>query len=440
MKGLSSKQLEFVRAATTDDNAKYLLVQGSVGSGKSTVCALAWAVWMASSKPKPGGVTVFAARTQASGYDNIVRAFKNPDIFGDLADTVKVSQGQSAFKIFGHEVVMVSASDATAKEKLKGKNVVAVLADEVVTFEMGFFTELTKRLRWGSNTKMFASFNPSSPNHWLKKKYIDRLYDNGNSVPLYDLGWRHFVMTFDDNPGLSEEYKENLRNTLVGADYDRDVLGQWSASSDRIFKHFSESRHVIRELPPIERYLAVGFDYGDSAFSSAVVIGQTFDGKLVVVDEFGYSAKKEGNRQLAPSELASLFIEWLNTLDGVPDYIFVDPGGGGAGFMKQLLVDPNITPWYGAVGQAKKGAGSIITGIGYVKSLMAQDRLLVHARCENLIREFFAYSWDTEASERKNEDVPLSDGNDHFVDALRYALIETRPLWAFSDIDLELGE
>lgn len=64
---------------------------------------------------------------------------------------------------------------------------------------------------------------------------------------------------------------------------------------------------------------------------------------------------------------------------------------------------------------ARKDAGSVLRGIGEV-----QERKIVYCG-KNLEREFLTYAWRVQKSTGKTLDEP-QDGNDHLMDAIRYAI------------------
>ena len=433
----SAKQKAVLKIAL-DPATRFLLLDGSVGSGKTSLLAMAWAIWVKSGAAKPGGTTIFMGKTLDTIHRNIVAAFKNSDIFGELSMEVKIPARATSFTLFGEHVVCVSGNDAEASKKLQGINAKAIVIDELATLDEEFFNQSLKRLRWGDNNKLFASFNPRHPRHWLKTKYIDRVGAAGAPGELWAHGWRHVVMWMEDNPGLSRSYKENLRASLSGKDYLRDICGEWTADAGRVYDNFNESLHVVRreDLPVMARILAIGMDYGDTAASAAVMVGVDVEFKaLYLIDEWGYEAGGQ-ERQLAPAELSRRFAEWLRDFrlpnqDDVPviEAILIDPGGGGTGFLNQLLLDPLMGVYRNRVGRAPKKAGSVLDGIRVIRSLFATRQLLVSDSCERLIAEFDVYSYDTEASERRGEQV-LRAGDDHYCDAMRYAVSATWGYWS----------
>lgn len=66
---------------------------------------------------------------------------------------------------------------------------------------------------------------------------------------------------------------------------------------------------------------------------------------------------------------------------------------------------------------AKKGAGSVESGIMFIRSMR---KIYVHPRCKNAIHEFKSYSYKITNGGDITSD--LAGGNDHWIDALRYAL------------------
>jgi phage terminase large subunit len=67
---------------------------------------------------------------------------------------------------------------------------------------------------------------------------------------------------------------------------------------------------------------------------------------------------------------------------------------------------------------AKKGKGSVEDGIGFLRSFA---RIVIHPRCVKTIDEFRLFSYKVDRL--SGDPLPdLKPGNDHIVDALRYAL------------------
>ena len=67
--------------------------------------------------------------------------------------------------------------------------------------------------------------------------------------------------------------------------------------------------------------------------------------------------------------------------------------------------------------RAKKWSGSVEDGITYLRSF---DKIIVHSRCKETIKEFKNYSY---VVDKKNQRITrkIEDKNNHYIDAIRYA-------------------
>ncbi|MEK9954562.1 MAG: hypothetical protein VW577_04060, partial [Pelagibacteraceae bacterium] len=63
---------------------------------------------------------------------------------------------------------------------------------------------------------------------------------------------------------------------------------------------------------------------------------------------------------------------------------------------------------------------SVLDGIGYVASLVDNDKLIIHQSCTEVLRSLDQYRWDPNPNLMKEK--PLHDSSSHMADALRYAL------------------
>lgn len=87
----------------------------------------------------------------------------------------------------------------------------------------------------------------------MKRDFLDRAGE-------LDLRSWHFRL--DDNHALDPAYVAALKREYTGLWYKRFVLGAWVMAEGAIFDMFDEDRHVVDELPLMEKWLAVGVDYG----------------------------------------------------------------------------------------------------------------------------------------------------------------------------------
>lgn len=289
------------------------------------------------------------------------------------------------------------ANDERAEGKIRGMTLAGAYGDEVTLWPESFFKMLLSRLSI-PGAKLFATTNPDSPYHWLKRDFLDK--------SELDLRTWHFEL--QDNPNLAPEYVESLKREYSGLWYKRFVLGLWVQAEGAVYDMWSEECHVVDEMPaPHEARLTyVGVDYGTTnpcAFLLVSLAGDTW----YVHREYYHDSRAVG-RQKTDAEYSKDLAAFMGDLRSrVP--VIVDPSA--ASFIEQLRRDGFYVI---------EANNSVLDGIRAVSTLLEQGRLKVHRSCKNLIREFSAYVWD-ERAQKRGEDKPLKE-NDHALDALRYVI------------------
>ncbi|MEV0438956.1 hypothetical protein AB0I84_09470 [Streptomyces spectabilis] len=108
---------------------------------------------------------------------------------------------------------------------------------------------------------------------------------------------------------------------------------------------------------------------------------------------------------------------WLDELDVVPEWTFIDPSA--ASFLVQMWTDghPGVT---GA-------SNTVLDGIRSVSVALDSGLLRIHRSCAGLREELPGYVWDDTAAAR-GEDKPVKK-DDHSLDGLRYAVHSTAQEW-----------
>lgn len=405
---LSPKQIESLRESTT----RVSIWSGAIRSGKTIASLLRWLIYVASA-PR-GGQLVVVGRTRDSVARNVFAVLTDPSLFGPIAEHVHYTAGAPTAQILGRTVYVLGASDSKAEKVLRGLTCCGAYVDELTVIAQDFFVQLLGRMSV-PGAQLFATTNPDSPAHWVKRRYLDRL----DKLP----DWRSFVFDLDDNPALSESYKDSIRREYTGLWFRRFVLGEWVAAEGAVFDMWNPADHVVpwAALPDMARLLAVGVDYGTTNATSAVLLGEGVDHRLYLVDEWRHDPAHAQVR-LTDTQLSAGLRDWLNRPhlprpSGLrPQWIVADPSA--ASFRVQLHND-------GVTTQAADN--DVSYGIRVVSSLLAEKRLRVADRCAGFIGEAPGYSWDDTAT-TKGTDAPIKVA-DHSLDAGRYAITTTENLW-----------
>lgn len=401
---LSPKQQTSIREAT----ARINLWHGSVRSGKTIASIICWLEYVATAPPGP---LLMVGKTKDTLERNVLEPMG--ELFGNLGmSAVQHTRGANTAIILGRLVHVVGANDAKAESRIRGITLVGAYVDEASIIPEGFWRMLLSRLSV-PGARLFATTNPDSPNHWLKKDFIDRAQLLGMAI------W-HFEL--DDNPALDPAYVAAIKLEYTGLWYQRFVLGLWVLAEGAIYDGFDmrpTGLHVVTKLPKFVRRI-VAIDYGTTNPFVALLIGVGVDDRLYVAREWRWDSKAK-RRQLTDAQYSAALRAWLtNPATGElleVDRMLVDPSA--ASFIAQLWADG----WSGV-----RGADNPVDdGIRSVASLLAADRLKIHESCSGLIGEKASYVWDPKAQER-GEDRPLKV-NDHGPDAERYGVMGLRQVW-----------
>lgn len=407
------------------------IFEGAIRSGKTIVSLLRFLMAVLFAK---GGVIVVIARTRDSAYRNVFEPLMNPDLFGPLARLVHYTAGAPTARILGRTVHVLGASDAKSEKVLRGLTVALAYVDEVTVIPEEFFTQLLGRMS-PPGAKLFGTTNPDSPAHWLKAKFLDRITTSLT-------GWRSWHFMLDDNPALSEEYKNQIKSEFTGLWYRRFVQGEWVAAEGAIFDMWDPEKHTIPwdNLPEMRELIGVAVDYGTTNATAGLILGVSAEvdnlgrpaPRLYLVDEFRHDSKL-AQQKLTDSELARDFVRWLNDRHLpastqsrlLPRFTIADPSA--ASFKVELRKTHGIS--------ATDADNDVLYGIRLMASLLASGALVV-ARpteanptrgCAGFIQEAPGYSWDPKAT-LIGEDKPIKVA-DHSLDGGRYVITTTENIW-----------
>lgn len=424
---LSPKQIRAIARGT----ARVNIYEGAIRSGKTFSSILAWLAFIA--QAPENGELVMVGKNKDSIYRNVFAPIENEPALAMVADHVYYRQGSNVAHILGRKVHIIGANDGRAEARIRGMTVAGAYIDELTVIPEDFFKQMLGRMSV-TGARLFATTNPDSPAHWLKKNYLDKLDRTDDDGNLVLPGWKRFHFVLDDNPHLDEEYKAQIKREYTGLWYRRFIEGLWVSAEGAVYDMWNDAPfdpanpaaggHVIKwsKLPKMQELMCVGIDYGTTNPTSAIILGLGIDGRLYFVDEYRHE-KKEGELSLSDAQLSAKLKAWLgenhlpygSTLRA--KYVIVDPAA--ASLKTQMRID-------GITG-IEDADNSVLYGIRTVSSLLAQKMLIVSDRCTGWNSEAPGYSWDPKAQEQ-GEDRPLKVA-DHSMDSGRYSLTTTERLW-----------
>jgi PBSX family phage terminase large subunit len=405
---LSPKQIESIVDATS----RICIWHGAVRSGKTIASLIAFLAAVAAAPPR--GLIIITGRTLDTIGRNIMEPLVDQALFGPLAKLIKWTPGASTAVIMGRTVHLIGANDKRSEGKIRGATVCLAYLDEASLLPRDYFRQMLARLS-APGARLLCTTNPDNPGHWIRKEYLQR---------AGELDLRSWHFSLDDNPSLDPAYVRALKTEYVGLWYRRFIEGRWVQSEGSIYDMFTADRHVVRELPRIDRWLCDAIDYGTVNPYSDLLIGLGADRRLYVVSEYRHDSRR-ARRQLTDTEYSQARKRWLaavphpesNVIGVQPEWTIVDPSA--SSYIEQLHRD--------GVSGATQADNAVLDGIRTVSSLFAAGRLMVHESAVGLIDELPGYAWDDAAAEA-GQDEPLKE-NDHSCDALRYGVRTTESLW-----------
>lgn len=405
---LSDKQVLSIHQAT----ARINIWEGAVRSGKTIASLLRWLAYIVDAPT--GGELVMMGRTKDTVGRNLLTVLQNPQMMGSLGRGITYTPGATEARIFGRRVHLIGANDVQSEMKIRGMTVAGAYVDEATVIPEITWQQLVARMSV-HGAMLFATTNPDSPAHWLKRDWLER------DDPAIR-SW-HFVL--DDNHALDPDYVAYLKRQYLGLWRRRFILGEWVLAEGSVYDMFDPDRHVVpaRSVPPITSWLCVAVDYGTTNPFHALVVGAGIDRRLYVVDEWRHDSKR-AMRQMTDAQYSGALRAWMTRIPipgteirGVtPRYVVIDPSA--TSFRVQLFQD-GVSSW--------AANNDVLDGIRTVSTLLGTDMLRISDACEATIAEHQSYAWDPKAQE-KGEDKPLKVA-DHSCDALRYGLHTTEGVW-----------
>jgi len=313
-----------------------------------------------------------------------------------------------------------------------------IFVDELTKNVKQTFDDLRFRLRWPGieHTVFCAASNPGSKGHgWVKKLWVDRDFsgDDANFNPNLFCFIRALPR---DNPYLTKSYWEEL-DSLPEAMRRALRDGDWNIFAGQVFSEFAYNVHVKRPFPiPQEWARWCGLDYGYTEPTVCLWLARAPRGAVIEPPGEEPVMLLESHtvvyRELAVKHMLAqdqaLNIKSLSIGERV-NGIYADPSmwarrGQGDGL--------SVADEYAAVGvNLTQANNNRLAGWGRVHRALdfrpvSPPELWIFDVCDGLIRTLPSLPSDP----IRPEDVD-TDAEDHWGDAVRYALMAADPVTAY---------
>lgn len=394
----SKLQLEYLEKATHRWNFK----TGATRSGKTY---LDYYVIPQRLRARKGlsGLNVILGVTKSTIQRNIIEPMQElwgPELVGDI-------KSDNTCYMFGEKVYCLSAEKVNQVSKLRGSSIKYCYGDEVADWSEDVFELLKSRLD-KSYSCFDGSLNPQGPNHWLKK-FLDN--ENGAN-DIYVQKYQIF-----DNPFLDPFVVQSMCSEYQGTVfYKRYILGEWALAEGLVYPMLDYEENVIRtpwKFDQRHKYY-VSVDYGTvNPFAVGVYEYCPETREIHLIRDFGWDGRAQGRKdnefyyQLLDKSISDLPITC----------ILVDPSA--AGFIETIQKYKKY--------RVKGAKNDVLTGIQTVTKYINLKKLKIYDTCKHTLKEFQEYAWDD-----KSQNEQVIKENDHFMDELRYMVMEiagTKDKW-----------
>ena len=387
--------------ALLKSGAKHILLFGGSRSGKTTVLVMA---------------IIFRALKYAGSRHLICRYRAKDARSSVLRETLipwlNYTVGKNRYTYLAHEsmVTLYNGSeiwigglgDREQADKILGHEYNTIYFNEISQISYAAVTTAYSRLAMrveGCRNLFIYDCNPGSPLHWAYKVFVlKRQFLSGEQLEKPELYQSMLLNPEDNSENLPEDYITDILDTLPEKQKARFRDGQWVKAEGVIYDKFDETMIVkADDLPERFDRLAAGQDFGLNI--TFVKIGWVGDVVYVLGDYGAFNMTTQSfNEELGARGL-------LEAAGGMGFPVYCDPAGG-----------ERIQEITGGV----KANNSVESGIDYINAKIERNQFFVCEKCTGVLSEIWDYCRD--------EAGQIVKVNDHFLDALRYAV--------FSDVQL----
>ncbi|MDR2899939.1 MAG: phage terminase large subunit [Treponema sp.] len=296
----------------------------------------------------------------------------------------------------GSEIWIGGLGDKEQADKILGHEYNTIYFNEISQLTYAAVTTAYSRLAMrveGCRNLFLYDCNPGSPLHWAYKIFVlKRTFLTGEPLEKAELYASMILNPADNRNNLPEDYISDILDGLPEKQKARFRDGLWVKAEGVIYEKFDESMILkVEELPEHFDSFAAGQDFGlNITFVKIAWLGDV----IYVLEDYGAfnMTTQSFNEEVSARGLHDV-------TNGYGLAVYCDPAGG-----------ERIQEITGGV----KANNSVESGIDFINAKIERNQFFVCEKCTGVLSEIWDYCRD-EAGE-------IVKVNDHFMDALRYAI------------------
>lgn len=388
MKYHITSSLEKIQTLFCEDDYRIIVAQGGTSAGK-TISILG--ILLDYAVTHAGKVVSIVSDTLPNLRKGAMRDFLNICAETGILEVATWNKTESTLTLPNSTVIEFFSTDMLGALGAR-RDVLYVNEANRITWDT--FSQLEVRTR----EKIIIDFNPVNE-FWAHRELV-------NNTSRSDVAF--IKVTYRDNEALDEATKQaiELRRGDGTSNWWR-VYGEGEIGSleGNVYEGWLPLDVAEIRKGKLIRY---GLDFGYSNDETALVsVYELQDGSLGIIQEV-----------YERGILASKYTETLMSHNIDPSVLIVADGA-----RPEIIADLKNNGFRCVA--ARKDAGSVMRGIGYVQEYK------IYYFGQALEREYLTYAWRKKRSTGETIDEP-QDGNDHCMDALRYAIDDLhRPRFDF---------
>lgn len=384
---------------------RYLVVKGSRGSKKSTTAALRM-IYRIMQQPKTNGLVVrrYYASLRDSCFAQLRWAIDRLGVHAYWK--ANTSPLQLTYLPTGQVILFRGLDDPQSLTSIiapRGYLNLVWLEESYQIDDESAFDKLDMSIRGdrdpGYINQLMLTFNPWNEHHWLKRRFFD--HPDADVLAM--------TTTYQCNEWLSPADRALFDKMRVQSPrrFAVEGLGEWGVSEGLIYTNWETARLDVPSLlrqrdshgDSMRALYGMDFGFAQDPTAAVEVLVDNENHRLYITDEIY-------GRGLTNDDIIMELRRhgWLGrriTADSAEPRTINE--------LRRLGAERIVG--------ARKGPDSIRAGIQRLQDW----RMVVDVNCENVIRELSNYQWKTERATGRQLPRPLENGNDHAMDALRYA-------------------
>lgn len=383
-----------------ESKARYKIVMGGAGSGKSTNTAMDYILKLSSEKYRGANLLVVRSCEQSHSQSTFVELSRAIEQLGlksvwEIKSSTLIMRNKQTDSV----IYFRGCSDQKAIERLKSIQVKKgklcwVWIEEATELRQNDIEIIDDRLRGVLPPNLYyqitMTFNPVSAQHWIKKVFWDSTD--------HDIFKCH--TTYLDNKFIDEAYARRMerRKETDPQGYKIYALGEWGVTEGLIFKNFTVGTYNMNDFDKI----CIGTDFGFNHLHATLILG--------FKDEDIYILKECVCREMTKAEILRR-MDKMKIPKNKPMYCdSAEPASikefRQAGYLAMPVVkEPN----------------SVHAQLDWLK----QRHIYVDGSCVNTLKELGQYRYVQDKITGEYTDEPITVGDDCMA-ALRYGVEQWR--------------